>query len=109
MNVQWSERAAEEFVATILYVVNKFGQFAAQKLRTRINDSINKISQFPEIGTITFTDDETGIEFHELQCGLNSVVYTIYNGEIYIVSIWSNRQNRDKLYSALKADAKDKS
>ena len=47
------------------------------------------------------------IEFRELQCHLNSVVYAIYNDEVYIVSIWCNRQSRDYLYSSLQEDAKN--
>lgn len=31
---------------------------------------------------------------------------SIYKDEIYIVSIWSNRQNRANLYLTLRADAK---
>ena len=46
------------------------------------------------------------MEFRELVCQLNSIVYVIYHDEIYIVSIWSNRQDRGKLYSALRQMAK---
>ena len=76
-----------------------------KKMRNRIDKAVENISQFPMIGVSSFTDEETGIEFRELQCRINSVVYTIYNEEIYIVSIWSNRQNRNSLHSALKEDA----
>ena len=106
MNVRWSERAATEFAATAAYVATNFGQTAAKKMRNRINEAVNELSRFPKLGVASFTDEETGIEFRELQCRLNSVVYAIYNDEIYIVSIWSNRQNRDSLYSALREDAK---
>ena len=107
MNVRWSNHAATEFTATAAYVASEFGQKAAQKMRNSIHKAVENISQFPRIGVASFTDEATGIEFRELQCRLNGVVYAIYNDEIYIVSIWHNRQNRDNLYSALREDAKN--
>ena len=106
MKVRWSERAAAEFSETVAYVAREFGGQAAVNMRNGINEAVASISQFPNIGKSSFTDEETGTEFRELSCRLNSVVYSIYRDEIYIVSIWSNRQNRTKLYSALKEAAK---
>lgn len=106
MNVRWSEHAAVEFADTAAYVAREFGSQAAVKMRDAINEAVVRISQFPNIGELSFTDEKTGVEFRELACRLNSVVYSIYKDEIYIVSIWSNRQNRAKLYSTLRADAK---
>ena len=107
MNVRWSNRATTEFAATVAYVASEFGQRAAQKMRNSIDKAVENISHFPKIGVASFTDEETGIEFRELQCHLNSVVYAIYNNEVYIVSIWCNRQNRENLYSSLQKDAKN--
>lgn len=106
MNVRWSEHAAVEFAETAAYVAREFGSQAAVKMRDDINEAVVRISQFPNIGKLSFTDEKTGVEFRELACRLNNVVYSIYKDEIYIVSIWSNRQNRAKLYSTLRADAK---
>ena len=107
MNVRWSNRAATEFAATAAYVASEFGQRAAQKMRNSVDKAVENISHFSKIGVASFTDEETGIEFRELQCHLNSVVYAIYNNEVYIVSIWCNRQNRENLYSSLQKDAKN--
>ena len=107
MNVRWSNRAATEFAATVAYVASEFGQRAAQKMRNSIDKAVENISHFPKIGVASFTDEESDIEFRELQCRLNSVVYAIYNNEVYIVSIWYNRQNRENLYSSLQKDAKN--
>ena len=107
MNVRWSNRAATEFAATAAYVASEFGQRAAQKMRNSVDKAVENISHFPKIGVASFTDEESGIEFCELQCHLNSVVYAIYNNEVYIVSIWCNRQNRENLYSSLQKDAKN--
>ena len=104
MNVRWSERAAIEFADTAAYVAREFGGQAAIKMRDTINEAVVSISQFPNIGKSSFTDEETGVEFRELPCRLNSIVYSIYNDEVYIVSIWSNWQDRAKLYSALKEE-----
>ena len=67
---------------------------------------MSDIEHFPMIGKESFTDEKTGIVFRELVAQLNSIVYAIHNEEIYIVSIWSNRRDRSKLYSTLKNDAK---
>lgn len=106
MKVRWSERAATEFAETAAYIAREFGGQAAIKMRKSINEAVASISQFPNSGKSSFIDKETGVEFRELPCRLNSVVYSIYRDEIYIVSIWSNRQNRAKLYSTLRDEAK---
>lgn len=107
MNVKWSERALTEFTATAVYIAREFGQRTAQKVSDEINNAVTNISNFPEIGAVSFSDDETGVEFRELQSFHNSVVYAIYSNSIYIVSIWNNRQNRDSLYLALRQEAKE--
>lgn len=107
MNVRWSNRAATEFAATAAYVASEFGQRAAQKMRNTIDKAVDNISHFPKIGVASFTDEETGIGFRELQCRLNSVVYAIHNDEVCIVSIWCNLQSLDYLYASLQEDAKN--
>ena len=107
MKVRWSERAATEYAETAAYVAREFGRQAAVKMWNGINEAVANISQFPNIGKSSFADEETGVEFRELPCRLNSVVYSIYKDEIYIVSIWSNWQDRARLYSDLKKEAKD--
>ena len=106
MKVRWSERAATEFAETAAHVAREFGEQSAIKMRNGINEAVASISQSPNIGKSSFIDEETGVEFRELPCRLNSVVYSIYRDEIYIVSIWSNRQDRAKLFSVLKEEAK---
>ena len=102
MNVRWSERALVEFADTAAYVACEFGQQAAKKMRNNINEAIVNIARFPHIGKVSFSDEETSIEFRELTVKLSSVIYVVYEEEIYIVSIWSNRQDRTRLYAELK-------
>ena len=101
MNVRWSERALAEFADTAAYVAREFGRQAAQKMRDNINEAIASIAQFPHIGKVSFSDEETAVEFHELALTLSSIIYAIYEEEIFIVSIWSNRQDRTRLYAEL--------
>lgn len=108
MKVNWSERAAFELAETAAYIAHEFGKKSAIKFRDTIHEAVKEISKFPKIGVSSFTDEETGVEFYELVCRLSSVIYTIYQNEIFIVSIWSNRQERDKLYSDLHQIAKEK-
>ena len=107
MTIRWSKQAIDDLSATAAYVAQTFGRQSAVNLRDTINDSIEKLAQFPQLGVVSFADEKTGVEFRELESRLNNIVYTIYNNEIYIVSIWSNRQNRDQLYSALRRAAKE--
>lgn len=78
MKVRWSERAAAEFVETAAYVAREFGGQAAIKMRNGINEAVASISQFPNNGKTSFTDEETCTEFREFSCRLSSVVYSIY-------------------------------
>ncbi len=105
MRIRWSKRAAVEFADTAAYVADEFGVQAAVKIRNTINEAVGSISQFPDIGKVSFTDEETGVEFRELTCRLNSVIYTVFKEEIYIVSIWCNRQDRAALHAALRDEA----
>ena len=102
MNVRWSERALAEFADAATYVAIEFGRQAALKMRDGINEAILNIIQFPQIGKVCFSDEETSIEFRELVVKLSSVIYVIHQEEIYIVSIWNNRQDRTNLYLELK-------
>ena len=102
MNVIWSERALAEFADTATYVATEFGRQAATKMRARINEAVLSIARFPQIGKVSFSDEEIYIEFRELVVNLSSAIYVIHKEEIIIVSIWNNRQNRTKLYEELK-------
>ena len=106
MNVSWSEQALAEFADTAAYVAKEFGRQTAQKMRASINEAVLSIMQFPQIGKVCFSDEELSIDFRELVVNLSSVIYVIHEEEIYIVSIWSNRRDRSKLYTILKNDAK---
>lgn len=87
MKVRWSERAAAEFAETAAYVAREFGGQAAIKMRNCINEAVAGISQFPNIGKTSFTDEETCTEFRKFPCSLSSVVYSIYK-ERYILSVF---------------------
>ena len=102
MNVRWSERALVEFADTAVYVAREFGRQAAQKMCDNINEAVANIARFPHIGKVSFSDEETSVEFHELTVRLCSVIYAIHEEEVYIVSVWSNRQDRTRLYAELK-------
>lgn len=102
MKVKWSENAGKEFASLVAYVAHEFGNKVALKLRDEIFSCVKRISEFPQLGMSSFVDEMTNVEFRELKAGLNSVVYSIYNNEIYVVSIWCNRQDRSKLYSSLR-------
>lgn len=106
MMVNWSERAALELADTAAYVTREFGRQAAVDMRNSIHEAVDDIAQFPMIGKACFSDDENGVEFRELACRLSSVIYAIYNDEIYVVSIWNNRQNRNRLYKDLRQISK---
>ena len=67
MNVRWSNRAATEFAATAAYVASEFGQRAALKMRNSIDKAVEDISQFPNIGVASFTDEETSIDRQHLE------------------------------------------
>ena len=89
MKVRWSERAAAEFAETAAYVAREFGGQAAIKMRNGINEAVASISQFPNIGKASFTDEETCTEFREFPCRLSSVIYSIYKEKMrYTLSVF---------------------
>lgn len=106
MKVNWSERAALELAETAAYVALEFGRQASVDMCNSIHEAVDNIARFPMIGKTSFSDDKNGIEFRELACRLSSVVYAIYSDEVYIVSIWSNRQDRNRLYKDLRQISK---
>ncbi|MBR3986838.1 MAG: type II toxin-antitoxin system RelE/ParE family toxin [Bacteroidales bacterium] len=101
MNVRWSERAALELAETVAYIVKEFGHQAAIKMRERINDAISSLVTFPYMGKKSFTDEETSVVFYELADKQSSIIYTIFEDEIFIVSVWNNRQDRMRLQAFL--------
>ena len=83
MKVKWSENAGKEFASLVAYVAHEFGNKVALKLRDEIFSCVKRISEFPQLGMSSFVDEMTNVEFRGLKAGLNSVVYSIYNNEIY--------------------------
>ena len=79
MTIRWSKQAIDDLSATAAYVAQTFGRQSAVNLRDSINDSIEKLAQFPQLGVVSFADEKTGVEFRELESRLNNIVYTIYN------------------------------
>ena len=50
--IEWLKDAQNELDAEIAFVLNEFGFKAAQKAYLRIQDHINCLTTFPQIGTL---------------------------------------------------------
>ena len=70
----------------------------SKKLNQKIKERISILSNNPEIGKVT-----TLPNYRAISLGNYSIIYTIIKSEIYITSIWDNRQNPEKLLEFLKS------
>ena len=98
LKVIWTETAYKQRNSIFKYwnVRNKNNNYSS-KLRKEINNRINQISKFPEIGKLV--DFNTN---HAVSLGHFSLLYKHVDNSIIITAFWDNRDDPAKLLEILK-------
>lgn len=89
----WSERAKNDYKGILRYLIQNWSAKEVVKFTDRIERNIRHISANPEIGTISKKKSVRRLVVSRQ----TSMYYQIIHGDIYIITIFDNRQNPDKL------------
>ena len=97
LNVYWTLTAIDQRNLVFRYwnKRNKSNSYSI-KLKNIINERINLLKQYPEMGRKTDFAEIRAIIFEYY-----SILYRVEKSTIFIVAFWDNRQNPKKLLSLL--------
>jgi plasmid stabilization system protein ParE len=94
LEIIWSEEADDNLATILNYLLKHWTEKELKTFAKKLDDKINLISKYPL----------SSKQSHRLQgtreCIItkhNTLFYVVDNTSIYIVSVWDNRQNPDKL------------
>ncbi|KPH13006.1 type II toxin-antitoxin system RelE/ParE family toxin [Chryseobacterium sp. ERMR1:04] len=92
-NVLWTQNALDDLKQTIEYLENNFTDKEIQKLATKIESTIELISQNPTI----YPKSEYKNIYRATILKFNTMYYRVIKNNIEILSFFSNRQNPKRL------------
>jgi plasmid stabilization system protein ParE len=92
--VIWSERATREYLSTLAYVLQEWGEAAAEKVETSVFHTIDRMARTPEQFPLVHLAKQIrkGVVTYQ-----NSIFFREREGHIEILSFFDTRQNPDKL------------
>jgi plasmid stabilization system protein ParE len=90
----WTENALQELNSIIAYLENNWTKKEIKKFSKRINKLLNLIQTNPEL--FPKTNIKKNIR-KSILTKQNTIYYKFEDGIIYILSVFDNRQNPDKL------------
>ena len=91
--IEWLTGVQNELDAEIAFVLNEFGFKAAQKAYLRIQDHINCLTTFPQIGTLYPELTYKDFEVRKLVIRQVTVFYSPQPDKVTILAVWNNYQN----------------
>lgn len=101
MIIEWSEGAFRDYDEIINYIISEFGLRAARDFRTKLLKNITVLSNQPYAGKEEYTNPNTQIEYRSLACKQYSIIYTLVDEKLIIVSFWNNRKDPASLLDIL--------
>ncbi|WP_299984465.1 type II toxin-antitoxin system RelE/ParE family toxin [uncultured Pontibacter sp.] len=92
--VIWSQKASDEYLATLSYVLEEWGDSAADKFETTIQMQIQRIAQNPQQFPVVSKSKNVR---RCVATPHNSLFFRETETQIQILTCFDNRQNPDKL------------
>ncbi len=95
MKIRFSPESVDDLHRVVEFVEVK-NPFAARRLAVNLQESIDKLKQFPKIGlpVLKASDPET---IRDLYIDDYTVRYLIADEIVYILRIWHNKENEKNL------------
>jgi len=92
--IHWTPNALDELAQTIEYLQKNFTEKELSKLALKIEETVQLISQNPELFQKSDTKDIRRVVILKF----NIMYYRVQDNKIQILSFFSNRQNPNKTY-----------
>ena len=88
LKVVWTKRAKANYLKILTYITHKFGSSSGQKYHTRVEELIDLLRTFPEIGTKQIgNQDLRGIILYRR----TTIFYTFDNEVVKVINVVDNR------------------
>lgn len=97
--IKWSARAASDFNQIIHYLSENWNDREIRKFVRQIDKNINRILTSPII--FPATSYRPGLR-RCIISKIHTLYYLVQDGTIYLITIWDNRQDDQKLKDMLK-------
>ena len=97
MRIEWSPRALDDLSDILKYVVDTFGETAAYHVNNEINDEVEKLAFFPQLGRIYYHDTESGITYRALTSKYHKILYYSKGDILKVVLLWYTRRDNKEL------------
>ena len=104
MEVVWSDFAIATFIGVLSYIRTAFGEAVSRKIRKRIENTVQLLSNQPKMGVVDFDNSDNEVEYRYIVVQKSKIYYMIENNIVYILLVWDCRQNPDKLKTILLDD-----
>ena len=89
--------ARVELMEQIEYVQLKFGQRDSEKAFQKVMDGVSQLCDYPKSGALLQDIAYNGCEVRILHLHQLSVVYTYDDKKLYVVCVWNNYKNPERL------------
>jgi plasmid stabilization system protein ParE len=93
LEILWTRQADRKFDKIINYLLNEWNQRVTESFVKKVYDSIDILSEFPELGTIEH--QEKGIRGFTMVKQIN-VFYKVIDNKLIILNFFDNRQAPEK-------------
>ena len=94
MEVVWTDLAQATLRETLSFVIERWSETVALKVRTAVYRDVRLLEQFPRLGKRCFWEE---VAAYEVRCvvvdKLIKVFYLIHEEKIYVVMVWDVRRN----------------
>jgi len=98
MDIIWSKDAGDELMEIISYIKTNTGKIAAQNIFKKINDNIEKASEYAAGRRIAPMLMNFGINnIHQINISPWAIFYKVENNEMKIISIIDQRRNLEEI------------
>lgn len=99
MEIVWSQLAYEQLLGILTYVEDNFGALVAQKTHQKIQNKVNLLMKYPQIGIIDsdFSILFNGLDVRHLKLSPNVIYYLIDKDRIVIAAILHSKQSPETI------------
>ncbi|MBK8984242.1 MAG: type II toxin-antitoxin system RelE/ParE family toxin [Ignavibacteria bacterium] len=93
LEIFWTKRADKKLGKICDYLNKDYGENSSNKFKTRINQIVNLLADFPDIGTLEVKERNIRGFIVVKQI---SLFYKVRDNNLIILNLFDNRQNPDK-------------
>ena len=95
MRVKYSPESIDDLQRVVEFVEAK-NPYAARRIAIDIQEGVDKLKEFPEIGLPVLKANDSG-KIRDLYIGNYTVRYLLSHQVVYVLRVWHNKENEKNL------------